>query len=145
MTCSILLYLMTFLPAIEGRHGAPLRRYSPVSWSLFHRVHGFDWREQTHPEIHNTNYSTLRVLETQRDTVATHMLVCLNRQCIQIYLPVILTQPLLRSPLLSKAPLRDICPLPCVTNLTPPNAWWSSTLTLDPWPPSLPRSWVVRA
>ncbi|XP_055358377.1 uncharacterized protein LOC114866809 [Betta splendens] len=29
-------------------------------------------------------------------------------------------------------PMRDICPLPCVTNLTPPNAWWSSTLTLDP-------------
>lgn len=49
-----------------------------------------------------------------------------------LYTPVIFTCPPIRSPLLSMEPIRDICPLPWVTNRTPPNAWWSSTLTLDP-------------
>lgn len=68
-----------------------------------------------------------------------------NSVCIQNYLPVMLTHAPIRSPLLSMALMRDTCPLPWVTNLTPPNAWWSSSLTFDPWPPSLPRSRAVRA
>lgn len=112
---------------------------------------------QFHPRSlgeRQTDFQTWVILDTIIFTqyVKNWQSLYVNRQeeashlfCIQQYSPVILTRPTMRSPLLCMVPMRDMCPLPCVTNLTPPNAWWSSTLTLDPWPPSLPRSRAVRA
>lgn len=120
----------------------------PATSSFYHCIYRHRGAKQPHPVIHNPNSFPLRT--SNQIDITNNLMLQVNRCDVtdrqnRKSSPEILTRPVMRSPGLSMVPIRDICPLPCVTKRTPPKPWWSSSLILKPRPSSLHRSRVVRA